>query len=119
MSEEVKDSQKNVPRSMILSILINGVLAFGMLLAILFASGNLQNLLQDAPNGYPFITIFANTVGSNAGATGMTAIIVVLELCSTMGALAAASRMMWSFARDRGLPGHTHLSKVSLRYLHH
>ena len=117
MSEEVKDAPRNVARSMILSTVINGLLAFGMLLAVLFCAGNLDDAVDNAPNGYPFVAIFAVGVGSNEGATAMASIVLVLELCSAAGGLAAASRMMWSFARDRGLPGHKRLSKVSAHSL--
>jgi amino acid transporter len=112
MSEEVKNAPRNVPRAMIISTVINGVLAFGILLATLFCMGNIEEALEAAPNGFPFIIIFASGVGSKAGATAMTSIIIVLELCSATAGLAAASRMMWSFARDRGLPAHSTLRKV-------
>jgi choline transport protein len=42
----------------------------------------------------------------------MVSIIIFLEFCSAMGCLAAASRMTWSFARDRGLPYSRALSMV-------
>lgn len=112
MSEEVQNAAKNVPRSMILSTVINGVLAFGILLATLFCMGNIEEALETAPNGFPFMVIFASGVGSKAGATAMTSIVILLQLCSATAGMAAASRMMWSFARDRGLPGHSTLRKV-------
>lgn len=114
MSEEVQNASKNVPRSMILSLVINGVLSLGMLLAVLFCMGDINDAIQNAPNGYPFMTILANGLGSVAGATAMTCLIAVLEMCSCAAGLAAASRMLWSFARDRGIPGHRILSKVIL-----
>lgn len=113
MSEEVKNATKEVPRSMLLSLLINGILALGMLFAVLFSADHLEDLLQEDSTITPFIRIFRRAVGSNAGATTMVAIIIFLEFCSAMGCLAAASRMTWSFARDRGLPFSHSLSLVS------
>ncbi|KAF2240361.1 amino acid transporter [Trematosphaeria pertusa] len=115
MSEEVRNAAKNVPRSMIYSTLLNGVLAFGILLAVLFHMGSMEDAMNNAPNGFPFIAIFASSVGSKAGATAMTSLIIVLELFCCVDSVAAASRMMWSFARDRGLPGHATLKKVDGR----
>jgi choline transport protein len=114
MSEEVKNASTDVPRSMLLSLVINGTLALGMLFAVLFSAHDIPGLLndQDATTA-PFIRIFKEAVGSEAGATVMVAIIVLLEFCSAMGCLAAASRMTWSFARDRGLPFSHALSKVT------
>lgn len=112
MAEEVRNAEMNVPRSMIISVIVNGMLSFGVLLMLLFYAGSVEGATRNAPNGYPFIAIFAQGIGSNAGATGLTSIVALLELCSATASLAAASRMMWSFARDRGLPAHKHLSKV-------
>lgn len=117
MSEEVKNASTNVARSMVFSVVINGVLAFAMLLAILFCGGDIGTEAAESASQYPFISIFAQAVGSNVGATIMTAIIVVLQFCSAVGGLAAASRMTWSFARDRGLPGSKLLSRVRPRPL--
>lgn len=113
MSEEVKNATIDVPRSMLLSLLINGCLALGMLFAVLFSAADIPALLKDssAPTA-PFIRIFTRAVGSEAGATIMVSIIIILEFCSAMGCLAAASRMTWSFARDRGLPFARALSTV-------
>ena len=112
MSEEVKNATTDVARSMILSILINGCLSFGMLIAVLFSAGDISEAAKNSLTQYPFIEIFAAAVGSNAGAIVMTSIIVILEFCSALGSLAAASRMTWSFARDNGLPFSRYLSMV-------
>lgn len=103
MSEEIRNPRMNVPRAMVASILINGVLAFGMLIAALFCAGDLTAAFQSA-TGYPFIEIFTQAVGSVGGATAMSSIIVVISFSGTIGTVAAASRQIWAFARDRGVP---------------
>ncbi|EUC44350.1 hypothetical protein COCMIDRAFT_27322 [Bipolaris oryzae ATCC 44560] len=116
MSEEVKNASTEVPRSMLLSLAINGTLALGMLFAVLFSADDIPRLLQDQDTQTaPFLRIFHHAVGSKAGATVMVSIIVLLEFCSAMGCLAAASRMTWSFARDRGLPFSRALSMIDKR----
>lgn len=67
-----------------------------------------------SPTGFPFIQVFYNGVKSKAGATVMASIVVALGWASVIGFLATASRMIWSFARDRGLPFHRFISKVRL-----
>ena len=113
MSEEIKGASINVARSMVFSVLLNGALAFGMLLAVLFCAGDIGAAAQDSKS-YPFITIFVNGVNSDAGATAMASLVVVLSLCAAIGNLAAASRMMWAFARDKGLPWSGILSRVRM-----
>lgn len=55
---------------MLTSVLLNGSLGFGMLVAVLFSAGDINQALE-SPTKYPFIEIFAQGVGSNKGATGM------------------------------------------------
>lgn len=97
---------------MIFSIFLNGVLGFGMLIAILFCLGNVDDILSPN-NPFPFMAIFLQGVKSLAGATTMSAIITVLTICATISVVASASRMTWSFSRDRGIPGWSYISKVS------
>lgn len=112
MSEEVKNASRNVARSMFISVVTNGILAFGMLLAVLFCAGDISTEAAQSASQYPFISIFVHAVGSSAGGTLMAALILILQFCSAVGGLAAASRMTWSFARDNGLPGSVSLSRV-------
>ena len=44
------------------------------------------------------------------------AIIISAMIFATVGLLATASRMTWAFAREQGLPGSAHLSRVSSPY---
>jgi choline transport protein len=112
MSEEVRNASTDVARSMLLSLGINGCLALGMLFAVLFSAPDIMELLTAETPTPAFMRIFKYATGSTTGATIMTSIIIVLEFCSAMGCLAAASRMTWSFARDRGLPFSRALSMV-------
>lgn len=111
MSEEIKSSSRNVPRAMICSILLNGSLGIGMLLAILFCLGDIDVILGSS-TGYPFMEIFRQAIGENGGALTMATLLVILNFCATISFVATASRMTWSFARDRGVPGWRYLSKV-------
>ena len=44
----------------------------------------------------------------------MTVIVILLTWAASIGFLATGSRMVWSFARDRGLPFNRYISKVGL-----
>ncbi|KAI5923264.1 putative GABA permease [Camillea tinctor] len=105
MAEEIKNASTVVPRAIIISIGINGILGFAMLIAYLFCLGDLEAVLESqATLGYPFLFVFQTGTNSTPGAAVMGLIIVVLGICSTVGVLASSSRMLWSFARDRGVP---------------
>ncbi|KAL4770181.1 amino acid/polyamine transporter I [Aspergillus nidulans var. acristatus] len=112
MAEEVRDASVAIPRAIMLSVLINGSLGFGMLIAVLFCLGNLEEALA-TPTGYPYMEIFRQATDSVSGALGMTSIILIIGICTIFGLLAATSRQFWSFARDRAVPGWRIWSKVS------
>ncbi|KAI1396457.1 amino acid transporter [Hypoxylon fuscum] len=114
MSEEIQNAAIIVPRAMIFTILLNGTLGFGILVAILFCIGDVDSALA-SPTGFPVMAIFQQGVGSEQGAQTMASILVILNLCATVSLVASASRMTWSFARDRGLPGWSYISKVDSR----
>lgn len=113
MCEEIHNASIVVPKSILLSLGINGALGFGMLLAVLYCLGNIQDTFNTL-TGFPFIAIFQQATISFAGSSAMVAIVFILGVCSEIALLAAASRMMWAFARDRGLPGWWLLSKVRI-----
>ncbi|CRG91109.1 Choline transport protein [Talaromyces islandicus] len=114
MAEETQNAPKIVPISIMFSVVLNGIIGFGMLIASLFCLGNLDEDIQ-SPTGYPFMAIFLSGTGSVAGATTMASIVSVMGICATTGMLATASRMFWAFSRDRGIPGWRLWSKVSSR----
>lgn len=112
MAEEVANARRVIPRAIMLSIAINGSLGFGMLIAVLFCMGDLDDALN-SPTGYPYIEIYYQATNSLSGSLTMISINLILAVCSTIGMLAATSRQFWSFARDRGIPGWRLWSHVS------
>lgn len=112
MSEEVKDAAINVSRSMVASVVINGVLALGILLAVLFTQVDIDSV-ANAP--YPFITILAQGCQSTSAALIMASLVAMLQFCACVGSVASASRIMWSFAQDKALPFSSKLSRISRR----
>ncbi|KAL9030050.1 MAG: hypothetical protein Q9196_001786 [Gyalolechia fulgens] len=111
MSEEIENAAVNVPRAIFSTMVLNGSTGFAMALAVLFCLGDPEKVLETA-TGFPFIQVFYNGTQSKAGATVMTALVVALAWSAVIGFLATASRMVWSFARDKGLPFHKYISKI-------
>lgn len=113
MSEEIQNANINVPRSIFVSMILNGALGFAILLVTMFGLGDI-NIALNSPTKYPFIEIFTQATGSSGGGTGMTVVIVTMVFAATIGFTATSSRMIWAFARDKGLPFSAFLSQVSL-----
>lgn len=105
MAEEVENASKVIPQALMLSVAINGCLGFGILIAAMFCAGPDLGGNVGKITGYPFMGIFLEATNSVSGSLAMSAIIIVIYVCALMGLLAAASRQLWSFSRDRGVPG--------------
>lgn len=95
-------------------MIFNGLLGFTMMLTVLFCIGDLETVLG-TNTGFPFIQVFHDSVGSVAGATTMVAVVLALTWACAIGITTTASRMTWSFARDRGTPFSRILSRVERR----
>lgn len=111
MVEEVRNPSVVVPRSIMAAVFINGAAGFAMIITLFFCLGDIDKTTKSS-TGFPVMEIFLNATKSRAGAAGMSIVILVLGFSAVTGIQAGASRVFWSFARDRGLPGSTFLSKV-------
>ena len=112
MSEEIQNAAAVVPKAIIFSIVLNGLLGFGIALALLFCVGDIDAALH-TKTGFPFIEIFNQAVQNVTGAAVMTSIVIALSLCATVGVVASASRQLWAFSRDRAVPGWEHIQRVN------
>jgi choline transport protein len=112
MSEELQDASKTLPRAMISTIVVNGALGFIMLITFAFALGDVESVLA-TPTKYPYIQVFYNATRSKAGTTVMSSIIITLATFGGMMNVATASRQLFAFARDNGVPFSKFFSHVS------
>ncbi|EGX95970.1 amino acid/polyamine transporter I [Cordyceps militaris CM01] len=111
MCEEVQNPSVAVPRSIMGSLVINGLMGLSMVIAMLFAATNIEAALT-SESGYPFIEIFFQATGSRVGTAVMASLIIFMTISAVVGVIATTSRMFWAFARDRAMPAWRTLSKV-------
>lgn len=93
------------------SVVINALLGFVMAITLIFTLGDVDNLFASVTR-QPFIQLFFNATQSYGGTNTMTAIVIILLAACCTSEVATASRQLWSFARDQGLPGSSWLAKV-------
>jgi len=101
MCEEINNPRKNVPLAMVGSIVVNGIMGFGFIIAILFNLGDVQAVLT-AQTTYPIIEIFHNITRNRAATTAMCCSMVIMSSLATIPLITSSSRMLWSLARDKG-----------------
>lgn len=103
MSEELQDAARTLPRSMLWTTFFNGALGWVMLITFCSCLGDVDDVLN-TPTGFPFLAVFENATQSNAGATGLSIIIVIMTIAGNLTGVATASRQLWAFSRDQGMP---------------
>lgn len=79
-----------------------------MLITMLFCIGPLDAVLG---SDVPYLILFQNT-GSNALAYFLMILLFLLISLGNITALAATSREVWAFSRDKGFPFSRWISKV-------
>lgn len=130
LAEEVSNANLNIPRAILSSMIVNGLVGFTMMVTVLFAIGDVQSAL-DTKTGFPYMQIFygkqmASTqsqlsltkpdrVKSLPGATVMCVVVLLLTWTCATGLTTSASRMTWAFARDLGVPFSSTIKRVTER----
>jgi amino acid transporter len=113
MCEEVQNPSQEVPKAMVLSVFAAALTGIIYIVPILFVLPEIASLLEfSQPIGYLFKTV----TGSKAGGFCLLFLILGIWFFAGVGALTAASRCTWAFARDGAIPGHTLWRKVNRRF---
>lgn len=105
MCEEVQNPQHEVPKGMILSVVAAAFTGIIYLLPVLFTLPveKIELLLQ-VPGGMPIGVFFKIVTGSPGGGFGLLFLLLGILMFAGIGALTAASRCTYAFARDGAIP---------------
>lgn len=112
MCEEVQNPEREVPKAIVLSVVAAGITGVIYIIPLLFVLPDVQMLLSVA-NSQPIGLLFKTVTGSAAGGFGLLFLILGILMFAGIGALTAASRCTYAFARDGAIPGHKLWSRVN------
>ncbi|KAJ9663867.1 hypothetical protein H2198_000627 [Neophaeococcomyces mojaviensis] len=115
MCEEVQTPEREVPKAIVFSVIAAGITGLIYLIPILFVLPPVEDLLGVA-NGQPIGLLFKDVTGSAGGGFGLLFLILGIWLFAGVGALTAASRCTYAFARDGAIPGSHLWSKINKRF---
>lgn len=101
-----------MPRVIKWSVVMNVAMTIALCGAYVSAIIDLERVLN-TPIGAPFVQILYDTTGSKAGTSVMASIVTIEMISAAIAEGACASRQVWSFARDSGLPASGWLAQVS------
>ncbi len=111
LSEETRSPRRTAPRAILRALAVSGVGGALLLIAALMAAPSLTdgNL---ATGGLPYVV--TSRLGTGLGKALLIDVTIAICVC-TLAIQTAASRLMYSMARDRALPAATRLARVSPR----
>lgn len=115
-AENAKDASKTIPISIMTAFGTNAVLAFIMAITLIFCVGDVDAVISDT-SSTPFVVIFYNSTQSKAGTVVMVMPVILTFWSALVSQLATASRQLWAFARDGGVPWASSLAPVSQDFL--
>lgn len=112
ISEEIEEASLQVPRSMLYAFFLNMPLTFALLLTYLFSLPSVEDAISSS-SGYPFIYVFQNAIRPRGGTIALVTLVFLLLVMITISSMASASRQLWAFSRDKGMPFSSWLSHVN------
>lgn len=111
VAEEVVDPSRKIPRAMRMTVYIGGAAALFITLALLLSVPSYEAIFSGA-NAAPITNLFLAVFGPVGFKVVLIVVLISFFSCS-LSLQAAASRLVYSYARDNMLPGSRVLSIFS------
>jgi amino acid transporter len=112
-SEETVDAARNVPRGILRSVWLSGLLGWVMVSAFVLAAPDLSQAAAQGAGVFPWL--MERVVPGALGRVLVLGIVAANYLCG-LACVTSTSRMVFAFARDGGLPASAALRAVSPRW---
>ena len=109
MSDEVKQARTRVPRSIIFSVVVNGLMQLIYMITVLFTIGDAKRV---SASPLPIIEVYYQATGSKAATNLFIFMLIYIIFVSFFNVFASVSRLVWAFSRDGGLPCSSAFAKV-------
>lgn len=110
--EETKNARVSAPWGIYLSVAVSGLFGFIMLAFVTLAIKDL-NAAAGASN--PFVYILEQALGSGFGRVVLWVVTIAMWFCG-LSCVTSTSRMIFAFARDKGMPRSDLWAAVSRKY---
>lgn len=111
MSEETHEPARAAPRGIVTSVLVSAVAGYLLLAGITLAIRDLPAIAGDK---HAALLVMRRALGDGVGRLGMGLALAAMWFCG-LSSVTSASRTIYAFARDGGLPLSSLLARVSPR----
>lgn len=104
LADEVKNPEIAVPRGIVGSVIAASLTGFLFVIPIGFVLPEDMTAILSSAAGQPIPSLFYLVTGTSGGAFGLLFTILGVGMFASVGSLTVASRSIWAFSRDNGLP---------------
>lgn len=104
LAEEVPRPEKMVPIAIMGTVGIGFATAFVYSISVFFAVKDLDAIVNTV-TGVPILELYYQALGSRAGAVCLELLVVLTAVGCNAACNTWQARLLWSFSRDRGMPG--------------
>lgn len=104
MAEEALQPERKIPIAIMGTVAIGFLTSFTYVIAMFFSINNLEEIFS-SNTLVPIIDIYYQAVGNKGGTLWLMTMFCLTALFCTFSGQVWMTRLCWSFARDRGLPG--------------
>ncbi len=111
LAEETKDPARGSPMGILSAVLVSSVFGYALAASLTLA---VQDLSAAAADDHAALFVLRAALGARAGSLGMGLALVAMWFCG-LSSLTSASRTLYAFARDGGVPFSQALATVSPR----
>lgn len=111
VSEETHDPARRAPWGIVSAVLISAAAGYLFVVALTLA---VVDAGEVARADQPVLFVLRHALGDAMGRAAMALAVAAMWFCG-LSSVTSASRMLFAFARDEGVPFHAHLRRVSPR----
>ena len=112
VSEETHDPARRAPWGIVSSVVVSAIAGYALVVSITLA---IVDLPATATAKFPALVVLRHAAGQGWGSAAMGLAVVAMWFCG-LSAVTSASRTLYAFSRDGGVPGSAQLRKVSPRW---
>jgi amino acid transporter len=111
LAEEVREPSRRIPKAMRMTIYVGGAAAMFTCLALILATPEIRKVISGEEKD-PVGAILAQAFGPY-GARAVVAVVVISFVSCVLSVQAAASRLLFSFGRERMIAGYAYFGQGS------
>ncbi|OJJ46072.1 hypothetical protein ASPZODRAFT_97590 [Penicilliopsis zonata CBS 506.65] len=115
ITEEMPNPERNAPLALACSLAIAFITGLSYLLSLMYSVQDYAGLTKTS-TGLPLSELFLQATQNRGGAFALTFILWVAIGPCMIGSQLSTGRIVWAFARDKGLPLSALLARVNTRF---